>query len=189
MSTLIQKQLIDEGQFRISTTCALCEQNNEVRARLVARGYDETTVTQNNSPTISKSVMRLFIAISVQHHSKIKTTDIKSTFLELTRDVYIQLPKEEGVTSGHIWKIKHCLYGLSEAARQFYESVKEVLITLGCYQCKLGLALFIYGYKNKLSGITVLHVDDFLHTGDYKFKKDILQPLTKKFIAGKLDEE
>ena len=128
MSTLIQKQLIDEGQFRISTTCVLCEQNNEVRARLVARGYDETTVTQNDSPTISKSVMRLFIAISLQHHSKIKTTDIKSTFLELTRDVYIQLPKEEGVTSGHIWKIKHCLYGPSEAARQFYESVNLMLL-------------------------------------------------------------
>ena len=135
--------------------------------------------------------MRLFIAISVQHHWKIKTTDIKSPFLQekqLTRDVYIQAPKEAGVTSGHIWKFKHCLYGLSEAAQQFCESVKEVLIILGCYQCKLYPALFIYRYNNKLSGIIALHVDDFLHTGNYQFNKNILQPLTKKFIAGKLDE-
>ena len=71
--------------------------------------------------------MRIFIAISVQQHWKIKTTDIKSAFLlrqKLTRDVYIQAPKEAGVTSGHIWKLKHCLYRLFESARQFYESVK-----------------------------------------------------------------
>ena len=67
---------------------------------------------------------------------------------------------------------------------KFYESVKEVLITLGCYQCKLDAALLIYRCNNKLSGIIALHVDDFLHTGDYQFKKDILQSLTKKFIAG-----
>ena len=135
--------------------------------------------------------MTLFIAISVQHHWKIKTTDIKSAFLQgkqLTRDVYIQHPREAGVTSEHIWKLKHCLYGLSEAALQFCDSVKEVLITLGCCQCKLDPALFIYRHNSKLSGIITLHVDDFLRTGDYQFKKDIIQILTKKFIAGKSDK-
>ena len=41
--------------------------------------------------------MRLIIAISVQHHWKIKTTAIKSAFLQgkqITRDVYIQ-PQQE----------------------------------------------------------------------------------------------
>ena len=62
----------------------------------------------------------------------------------LTRDVYIQPPKEAGVRSRHIWKLKHCVYGLSEPVQQFYESIKEVLIILGCYQCKLDSAVFIY---------------------------------------------
>ena len=57
-------------------------------------------------------------------------------------------------------------------------------MTLGCYQCKLDPALFIYRYNNKSSAIIALHIDDFLHTCDFQFKKDILQPLTKKFIAG-----
>ena len=112
-------EVIDEGQCRISTTWALCEKDHEVCARLAARGYEETTITQNDSPTISKSVMRLFMAIFVQHHLKIKTADIKSAFLQgeqVTRDVYIQPLKEAGITSGHIWKLKHCLYGLAEAA-------------------------------------------------------------------------
>ena len=80
------------------------------------------------------------------------------------------------------------MHNQKEAAQQFYESVKEVLIKLGCYQCKLDLALFIYRYNNILSSIIAKHIDDFLHNGGYQFKKDILQPITKKFIAGKLDE-
>ena len=59
------KEVIDKGQFRISTTWILTEKNNEVRARLVARGYEETTITQKDSPTVQISVMRLFIALSV----------------------------------------------------------------------------------------------------------------------------
>ena len=62
------------------------------------------------------------------------------------------------------------------------------MTTIGCYQCKLDPALFIYRYNNQLSGIIALHVDDFLHAGDDHFHNDIFQPLTKKFIAGKLDE-
>ena len=89
-------EVIDEEQFRILTTWGLCEKNNEACTRLVARGYEETT-TQNDSPTILKSVTRLFITISVQQKWKIKTTDIKSAFLQgkdSTRDVYIQPLKE-----------------------------------------------------------------------------------------------
>ena len=44
--------------------------------------------------------MRLIIAISVQHHWKIKTTAIKSAFLQgkqITRDVYIQPQQEKQV--------------------------------------------------------------------------------------------
>ena len=52
-------EVIDEGQFRISTTWVSCEKNNEVCARLLTRGYEETTITQNDLPIISKSVMRL----------------------------------------------------------------------------------------------------------------------------------
>ena len=69
-------------QNKLSLTLVLCEKNNEVCTRLIVWHYEETTRTQNNSFTISKSVLRLFIAISVLHHWKIKTTNIKSAFLQ-----------------------------------------------------------------------------------------------------------
>ena len=62
------------------------------------------------------------------------------------------------------------------------------MFTLGCCQCKLDPILFIFRHNTKLSDIIALHVDDFLHTCDYQFKLNIIQLLTKKFMAGKLDE-
>ena len=87
-----------------------------------------------DSPTVSKSGLRIFISIVASEQWKIKTTDTKSAFLQskpLTREVYIQPPKEAQLGRDMIWKLNHCLYGLNGAARQFYDSVREVLIQLG----------------------------------------------------------
>ena len=92
--------------FNISTTWVLWEKGDEVRARLVARGYEEPDEIQKDSPTISKSGMRTFLAMAASHEWTIKTTDIKSDFLQgnpLKRDVYIQPPKEAKVQKGFIW--------------------------------------------------------------------------------------
>ena len=64
-----------------------------------------------------------------------KTTDIKSAFLqgkELRHNVYIKPPKESDTDNGVVWKLKHGLYGLKDGARQFYISIKEELLKLGC---------------------------------------------------------
>ena len=60
-----------------------------------------------DSPTVGKGTMRIFLAISSINNWTIKTTDIKSAFLqgkEIRRDVDIKPPKESGVAKGIIWK-------------------------------------------------------------------------------------
>ena len=67
----------------------------------------------------------------------IKTTDIKSAFLQgvpILRDIFIQPPAESTTLPGMIWKLRRCLYGLNNAARQFYESAHTTLLKLGCSQ-------------------------------------------------------
>ncbi|KAK7071512.1 hypothetical protein SK128_001342 [Halocaridina rubra] len=39
------------------------------------------------------------------------------------RVVYVKPPKEADVGEGVVWRLKRCLYGLSDASRQFYLSV------------------------------------------------------------------
>jgi hypothetical protein len=159
------------------------------RARLVARGFEEVAQTQNDSPTIGKPAMRLFLCLMASFHWKIRSTDIKSAFLqgkELQRSVFIAPPKEADA-KGSLWKLRRCIYGLSDASRQFFLSVSEEMIKLGCVQCKLEPSLF---YKissdGKLIGVMVCHIDDFLHGGTDVFDSQVMLPLRKRFQTSKV---
>ena len=91
-----------------------------------------------DSPTVGKGAMRTVLAIAASMKWVIKTTDIKSAFLqgkELDREVYLRPPVESHTPSNIIWKLKHGLYCLKDGARQFFVSVKEELLKLGFKQC------------------------------------------------------
>ena len=127
------------GQQCISTRWVLWMKGQEVRARLVARGFEEDLRAGTDSPTVSKSTVRLVLAIAVGKGWTIKSMDIKSAFLQgmsLSRNVYL-LPPKEANAGGKVWKLKRCLYGLNDAARQFYESVVLELCNLGCKKSNL----------------------------------------------------
>ena len=76
-------------------------------------------------------------------------------------------PPPEANVKGCVWRLLRCLYDLNDAARQFYYSVVEELIKLGCVQSVLDPALFYKKGKNgNLVGLLVSHIDDFLHAGE-----------------------
>ena len=83
--------------------------------------------------------------------------------------------------------MKHGLYGLKDGARQFYISIKEELLKLGCKIFEMDPAMFFLHKRDKLSRIVCCHVDDFLHAGDEHFEK-IMNSLRKRFVAGKVEE-
>ena len=180
----------DQGQYRISTTWVMSNKGDEVRARLVARGYEDNQEIQKDSPTVGKSTMRIIMAISAAEHWEIKTTDIKSAFLqgqEIDRDVFLTPPKEAGCSAGFLWKLKCCLYGLNDAARQFYKSVEQFLIEKGCQQSSMDPALFFLMKDGTLQGIIASHVDDFLHCGTQYFENNVMTKLRQHFEAGKVE--
>ena len=183
----------DVGQTRISSKWLLTHKGEEVRARLVARGFEEEEELRCDSPTVGKSSIRIFLAMAASKGWKVKTTDIKSAFLQgrpLDREVYLEPPKEANTEEGYIWRLKRCLYGLNDAARQFYYSVAETLIESGCNQSTLDPSLFYSkDGHDELQGILVSHIDDFLHAGTEKFGVNIIDRLKRRFQAGKVAEE
>ena len=76
------KEEVDCGQRALST-------------RLVVRGFEEKDFEiPRDSPTVGKGAMRLFISIAARENWTVKTTDIKSAFLqgkELEGDIYIYI--------------------------------------------------------------------------------------------------
>ena len=188
----VYEQVPDIGQSRISTRWILWKKKDEVRARLVARGFEESLDDTVDSPTIGKCVLRLAVCLAASKDWKIKSTDIKSAFLQgqpMERKVFIIPPAEADIEPGYIWKLKRCLYGLSDAAKQFYNSVKHELLRLHCKISNLDPSLFYYFHDNELAGILVSHIDDFLHCGNDLFCEKVIDGLCKRFQAGSRQDE
>ena len=108
----------------------LIDNAKTIKARLVARDFQEEQDLVLESPTAHKSTLRNAFTIAAVKSWKIKTTDIKSVFLQgqnIVRDLFLVPPKESG-DENKLSKLNK-LYGLSDATRQWYVSVKEVIKT------------------------------------------------------------
>ena len=162
------QEVDDEGQERISTTWALLNKGNEVRARIVARGYEEDKELIKDSPTEAKSTIRILLTLAASKDWEIQTTDMKSAFRQgkdISKDVYISPSKESDTPKGKIWKLKKTLYGLIDAARQFYDSVEEVLLKLGMTQPQVDPTLYYLEEQGNVIGGLVTRIDDLMHYG------------------------
>ena len=62
-------------------------------------------------------------------------------------------------------RLRKTAYGLVDAARNWFLSVKEELLKLSWKQSHLDKAVFRWYYQEKLEGVVLLHVDDFFLTG------------------------
>ncbi len=177
-------EVVDDcGQDKISTRWVVTDKGDKKKARLVARGFEEQSLIQSDSPTVAKSVIRVFLALCAYFGWVVMTTDIKSAFLqgkEIERDVFLQPPKGFE-KENKLWKLKKCLYGLNDAARKFYLSVKETLLSCGCVMQEYEPALFVYKKDGVIQGILLSHVDDFLHAGTEVFYQDVIQKVIDKY--------
>ena len=111
------------------------------KARLVARGFQESLKPQSDSPTASKDSFKMLMAVAANSRFKLVLVDIRAAFLHskvLDRDVFVE-PPIDVKKQGWIWRLKKPLYGLDDASRKFWLRVKEVFL------CELGLGI-IRGY-------------------------------------------
>ena len=99
--------------------------------------------------------------------------------------MFIKPPPEAAQSSGALLKLKKTLYGLADAAKQFYDSVKEELINLGMKQSKVDSSLFYMTSNTQVTGALIMHIDDFLHCGNEVFEEKVLKPLAEIFTVGR----
>ena len=182
------------GQRCISSRWVITEKTSgtkkSYKARLVARGFEESIMIQSDSPTVEKSTIRLFFAVCASSDWKFESLDIKSAFLQSTqldRTIYVNPPRDIR-TAGVIWRLLKPLYGVNDSGRIWYFTICEFLVSIGCKQSLLDKALFRYycSTTKKLIGILLIHVDDFLYAGTAKFKNDVIKRIVEKFEISKM---
>ena len=114
------EEVVNSGQKTLSTRWVITTKDRNTKARLVVRGFEEKDLEiPRDSPTVGKGPVRLFLSVAALQKWTVKTTDIKSAFLqgkEHDRDIYIKPPTERKAPQHIIWKLKYGLYGLKDVA-------------------------------------------------------------------------
>ena len=148
----------------------------------MARGFQDLDVgnIRNDSPTCSKEGLRIALAITASNHWMCKSMDIKIAFLqskELDQLIYLDPPKEANVPQGYIWKLSKSVYGLTDASRSWYLTLREELLKSGAVVSKYDQAIFTWYFGNKLHCVIVTHVHDFCFAGSEIFQTRVIDRL------------
>ncbi|KAL2236839.1 UNVERIFIED_CONTAM: Retrovirus-related Pol polyprotein from transposon RE1 [Sesamum indicum] len=152
------------------------------KARLVAKGYNQIEGIDYNecfSPVAKSVTVRLFFAVAAALRWHIHQLDINNAFLHgyLEEKIYMSPPEGYSVPQGHVCRLKHSLYGLKQASRQWNHEFTTQIVAFGFVQSKHDYCLFT---KSSTDGFLVLllYVDDILVAGiivtQTKYIKDIM---------------
>lgn len=177
------------GQEVITSRWVITSKGNQIKARLVARGFQEDADVVSDSPTMTKASLRCILTLAAMNDWSVETVDIKSAFLqgmELDRPVFIKPPRE--ADTGKIWKLKKCLYGLKDASRQWYRKVDATMVELECVRSAVDPSVYLYVHEGKVYGVLGSHVDDFLYAGNAIFMTKVIDRLPDKFKVGKQEK-
>ena len=193
------KVVKDVGQFKISTRYVLWYKKHsseevQVRARLVARGYEEQDWVPSDSPTLDQVNLKLIMLIAQAEKMKVVSADVKAAFLQglpLTeRTVTVVPPPEAKVPKGYTWQLVVALYGLDDASLRFHWKVRQVMAKLGMRQSRLDPALFFMKDRaGKLLGMIGTHVDDFIMAGKDSWLTTITEKIKEEFLLGTMEKE
>ena len=180
----------DYGQDRIQCrwicTTKDSPEGKIAKARLVAKGFQDVDAdsTRSDSPTCAKDSIRMVLMLIAANDWDLNSMDIKTAFLqgkEFDRDVFLVPPPEAKVHEGLLWKLNKCVYGLTDASRVWYLSVREELIKLGMRPSVHDEAIFTYKVNCKLQGLVSTHVDDFCWAGSKQFEDEVIAAVKRSF--------
>lgn len=176
---------MEEDERPVTTRWVKSDEGGKKKARLVARGFEEAPLSSTDtvSPTCRKESLRLLFSITASKDWPLRALDIASAFLQgkpIERTVYV-LPPKEFYKHGFVWKLKKCVYGLSDAAKMWYSNVRDQTAKAGLTKSLYDDALFFSSVTGVLSGLMTVHVDDFVYSGCETFEENVREHILDGF--------
>nr|GEW09853.1 hypothetical protein [Tanacetum cinerariifolium] len=142
------------------------------KARLVAKGFTQTygvDYKETFSSIADIRAIRILIAIAVYYDYKIWKMDVKTNFLNghLSKEVYMEQP--EGFVNpkyhNHVCKLKHSIYGLKQASRQWNKRFDDEIKKFGFTKNFVDSCVYLKDSGSYIA-ILILYVDDILLMGN-----------------------
>ncbi|GKA26789.1 retrotransposon protein, putative, ty1-copia subclass [Tanacetum coccineum] len=143
------------------------------KARLVAKGYTQTTgihYGETFSPVADIIAIRILIAIAAFYDYEIWQMDFKTAFLNgyLSEEVYMQQP--EGFVNPkypkHVCKLKHSIYGLKQALRQWNKRFDDEIKKFGFTQNLDEPCVYLKASGSNVTFL-IVYVNDILIMGNH----------------------
>ncbi|CAK0877495.1 unnamed protein product, partial [Prorocentrum cordatum] len=146
------------------------------KARLVLLGYQTKDIGQEPtaSPTASRRARNLLLTVAAANSWTIVKGDVISAFLQandLKNNLFVEadeaLSAEFGVQPGQVLRVVKPGYGIGEAPRKCWQTVKQDFAKLGLQACDLEPCLWSLRCPEikALLGLIMCHVDDFILCG------------------------
>ena len=172
------------------------KRNLVYRARLVALGYSQVPgvdYTDNYSPVIQDLTFRLLCVLIITFDWVAEIVDIETAFLygDLEETIFMKVPQGYEIVTDdksidrsiHCMKLVKTIYGLVQAARQFYRKLSAVLTEkLKMKKCLSDQCLF--GRRTSKGRVLIaVYIDDTLCIGDEEAVKELKVDISKYFAT------
>lgn len=137
------------------------------------------------SLVIKSTIIRLVLEVAVTKSWPIKQLDVNNAFLqgELTETVYMKQPPGfiDKDRPHHVCRLRKPIYGLKQAHRSWYLSLKQYLLQIGFTNSLVDASLFVHSRGTNFTYILV-YVDDIIFTGnDPTFVTNVLHSFSARF--------
>ena len=170
------------------------KRNGVFRARLVACGYSQipgVDFSESYSPVANDITIRLLLVAMILFGLSAKIVDVETAFLygELEEEVYMENPEGlEDSNDDEALLLLTTIYGLVQAARQYYKKARGILRKIGFTGGDVDPCLFV---KQSSLGIVfiALYVDDNLLVGHPKAIEDAIQQMKKHGLILKIEDD
>ena len=132
------------------------------------------------SPTADNSYRRCLLALAVQLGWEVETLDVDAAFLQANvhHEIYIRPPEGYPCEPGDVLRLNRSLYGIKQAAREFYDLLRSVLEGIE-FVCSLSDKCIFFWHSPDGVVVIVVHVDDLLLLASSKE----LMEVTKRRIS------
>ena len=176
------------------------KRNGTYRARLVACGYSQIAgvdFTENYSPVVNDISFRILLIIKILFGMSSRIVDVETAFLhgDLKEDIYMNFPDglqymeghEEYMPSEDCVKLEKSLYGLVQAAREWWKKLTSILRRIGFTGGTVDPCLMFYR-SEKGQVFMAIYVDDCLCIGDKEAIKEVIEKMEAEGLKLKIEE-
>jgi hypothetical protein len=163
------------------------------RARLVAQGFSQipgVDFTENFAPVMNDETLRIMLLFMLLTNSESEQIDVETAFLygELQELIYMMCPEGLEIPDDECVLLTKSIYGLVQAARQWYKKFIRTLKSIGFNQCLTDPCLLCKDHGADGMVILAIYVDDCICIGKRSAIDWTIKEIEKHFIIKKMGE-